>query len=224
MMYNDWNSVEDIREILLSPGMQRSKIFLAEMIRNDLLNDEWVDVWYSHNNRWLKRWRELPHDEQIQHIIDLGFGPLSMTKSPDLAAIKFAETGSEDDRWDYIDMASAYMTYYRASLPQWRDQGTIQHWAMLHSCQLMTTFIWDLVHLIDPEGEYYVVWDGSHAYVRKEGNNIVYDILWYSVGIPIFHVEERLKYATRYDNPVQFLLDVYLKKESDIELLLHYMS
>lgn len=224
MMYNDWNSVENIREILLHPRMERSKMFLAEMMRRDLLNDRWVNEWYSYKDIWLKRWREFSHDEQIRHILDIGFGPLSMTKNPDAAAKKFAETGDSEDRWNYIDMSSAYMTYYRASLPQWRDQGTIQHWALLHSCQLMTTFVWDLVHLIDPEGEYYVVWDGSHAYIRKEGNNIVYDILWYSVGIPIFHVEERLKESTRYEDPVEFLLEVYLRKKEDRDLLLYYMG
>jgi hypothetical protein len=224
MMYNDWNSVDGIRDILVHPDMDRSKLFLAEMMRKDLLNDKWVDEWYSYKKEWLTMWRDLPYDQQLHSIIEMGFGPLSMTKNPDIYARRFCTTGTEEDRWNYIDAAASYMTYYRASLPQWKDQSTIQHWTMLHSCQLMTTFIWDLVHLIDPDGSYYVVWDGSHAYIRKDGNNVIYDILWYSVGIPIFHMEEGMKDARRYDNPIDFLTDIYLKKEDSIDILLYYMS
>lgn len=223
-MYNDWNSIDDIGHYLVHPDMNRSKMFLSEMIRRDLLSDKWVKEWYSHDTLWLERWRKLDYDNQIQMIIDIGFGPLSMTKDPTSSARKFCSTADEDDKWDYLDMAAAYMTYYRASLPQWKDQATIQHWALLHSCQMMTTFIWDLVHLIDPEGSYYVVWDTAHAYIRKENTNTVYDILWYSVGIPIFELEENLSKAVRYENPVDFLIDVYFKKEEEKDILKYYMS
>lgn len=224
MMYIDWNSVPGIYEALIDDRMMRSKLYICDIISKDLSNDDYVNTWYVYDRKWLERWRKSSRDEQIKMILDVGWGPISMTMDPDPFIRRYMETGDEDDRDKYVSVATAYHTWIRASYPEWRDPTTIQHWALLHECQIMTLFIWDLLHIIDPHGSYYVVWDGSHAYVRKRGNNTIYDILWYSVGIPIFELEKNIHLSRCYPDPITFLIEEFIYEPDAIDHLLSYMG
>lgn len=196
MHYFDWSTIPP--NVLLSDELDTYKFYIASIIRNSLLDTDYVRKWYNYTDEWITKWLTLPDDEQYQEIDRVGWAVLSHARNPDKVHLY-------DDK-DIEQIQTEYDMYMRLRLYVESHPGTIYKYTWCMHCRDIAPFLYKVCTLIDPSKEWVIIDDDTHSYVMQVGDkDTVYDILYSFYNIPIDTLEQAYSGANVYGSVDDFL-------------------
>jgi hypothetical protein len=86
------------------------------------------------------------------------------------------------------------------------DYKCFDHYLLLRNCHSLVLLVYDLCCLAWPDKRFNIVQSSSHCFVICQGENVIYDFLYYALEIPIDNLisDEWMTFSSRQDYVATF--------------------